>query len=1191
MWTFIRYEWKHWLKSPMTWVFLLINTLLIMGAVASDQITIGGGIGNVHKNAPYTVENFYGIMSLLGLLMTTAYMHATANRDFANTMHPLIFSSPIKKHQYFFGKFFGSVSIAVLPLLGISLGALVAPLISSLPSERFGPVMWSGHLHGLLVFGIPNTFIVSVILYGLAMHFRSSIASFGGAIFLLVFYVVSIGFAADLEKEWLACLLDPFGFYPETIASKYLSVQEKNMQTVPITYWLLVNRFVWVALSGMLLFFFYRRFSFSASKEKQAKQKNDAQETPIATQWQAPALISPSHGVSLRSWLKMVAFESSFIIKNPTFLILMLMGTVNLTASLTSFTGTYGLKKYPVTYDVIDVIHGSFYLFTIGFITFYTGVLVWRERDSRMNEIQDATPVKNISTLSSKLVSILLAVALMSACAMLVGIIAQALHGYFRFELDVYVISLLVFDLLKFGYLIVVSMLFHYLINNRYIAYFAFVAFVVLNAFLWSALKTNSNMLMFGSIPTITYSDMNGFGPFLPSALWFNVYWMLFSSILFLVILAFYVRGKEMRWKSRARAAGLFFKRNTLTLLFCVLAFLGCASFVYYNTHTLNQFVDLDESEEIQVDYERSYKKYENLIQPRFYRYAYTIDIFPETRSVQATIKAGIRNISSEAIREIHFSLPPIPDSIRIDIKGATLKVNDLRLRYRIYTLKEPMNPNDSMEVAFYVSKTTRGFENEVSFLQLTQNGTFFNNTDIVPLIGYVEGYELQDKNQRVEYKLPPRKRIPKLDEQNLRARSNTYISSCSDWVSVSTTISTTGTQMAVAPGSLRKKWSAGGRNYFTYALDHPSLDFYSFISAEYEVERKTWKGVDLEVYYIKEHRYNVSNMMRSLERSLDYYTRNFGPYFHKQCRIVEFPRYSSFAQAFPGTMPYSESIGFIADLRDVKAKDIDMVFYVVAHEMGHQYWAHQLCGANMQGSEWMSEGFAQYSALMVMESEYGRDRMHRFLKYEMDGYLSSRGREPEAEQPIYKTENQPYIHYQKASVAMYYLKEMIGEKNVNKALHSLLDSFAYRNPPYATSLNALRALQQVTPDSLAYVLQDWFTTITLFSNRVLTAESKKGADGYEVTVTFSSEKLRSDSMGNEVLRPLNDYIDVACFARPEGDAEYGKKLFYERRKVSKKQNMIRFKTKENPYLVGIDPYHFLVDRNPEDNTLRVSEQ
>jgi aminopeptidase N len=110
--------------------------------------------------------------------------------------------------------------------------------------------------------------------------------------------------------------------------------------------------------------------------------------------------------------------------------------------------------------------------------------------------------------------------------------------------------------------------------------------------------------------------------------------------------------------------------------------------------------------------------------------------------------------------------------------------------------------------------------------------------------------------------------------------------------------------------------------------------------------------------YYLRDNPWNVPRMMNSLKRSLDYY--------NKEARIIEFPRVATFPQAFAGTMPYSESIGFIAKLNH--PDDIDMVYYVVAHEMGHQWWAHQVIAANMQGATFRSESLAQYSALMVME-------------------------------------------------------------------------------------------------------------------------------------------------------------------------------------------------------------------------------
>ncbi|MFM8489785.1 MAG: hypothetical protein ACKOCH_25900, partial [Bacteroidota bacterium] len=203
-----------------------------------------------------------------------------------------------------------------------------------------------------------------------------------------------------------------------------------------------------------------------------------------------------------------------------------------------------------------------------------------------------------------------------------------------------------------------------------------------------------------------------------------------------------------------------------------------------------------------------------------------------------------------------------------------------------------------------------------MSVTSIVDNGTFFNNGDILPQTGYQSSYEISDKNKRKEYDLPQRIRMPLLSDDPGK-RMNTYLSNNSDWVRVRSIFGTSGDQIAIAPGSLRRQWSENGRNYFEYALDHPSVNFYSFMSARYEVRKKMHNGISLEVYYDARHPYNVDKMLMSMEKSIDYYSANFGPYKHKQARIIEFPRYGSFAQAFPGTMPYSEGIGFIANLED----------------------------------------------------------------------------------------------------------------------------------------------------------------------------------------------------------------------------------------------------------------------------------
>jgi len=1172
---------------------MLIYALFTFFATASDNVVIGGNAANVFKNAPYQIQQYYVILSIICLLMTTAFMNATANRDFETGMYQFVFSSPIKKSDYFFGKFIGAVIVSIIPTLGISIGTLLAPIFAPLlnmaPAERFGEIYWSAHLQGLFSSAIPNVIITGVFLFALAIIFRNTIVSFVGSMLMLVFYLISYEYTNELTTEWLGSLLDPFGVRPYSIMTKYLTVGEKNFGVVTLRGELLTNRLVWLAFSLTVLWLVYWRFSFNTRKEKAKKEKKHKSDSlPLFSE----KVFEPSKaGVfTFNTFWNLIKFETKSVIKNPVYITVMIIGLIMLVVNLSTFTSAYGTERYPVTYIVVDNIMDAYGIFMYGFIAFYTGVLVWKERDSKINEIQDATPIQTGMLFSSKAIAILISIAVVLFFSILLGIIAQTLYGYTRYEIGVYVKSLLVIRMVKLAFLTVLSLLLHYLINNRYIAWFAFVVFIVINSFIWGLLEINTNMLAFGFLPEIEYSDMNGFGPFIPGTVWFSFYWTLFCLILCFIITAFFIRGKEEEFGKRFSMAKTNLRSRKFAIIASLAVFVLCSGFVYYNTKILNKYDSSKEQENKLVDYEKKYKKYENLSQPRFYRLNYHIDVFPETRGLNAKVEAWARNISTTPITELHFTMPYLTDSIQISIPGAKIKINDKRLHYQIYTLSKPLQPSDSICITVDLWKENKGFENEVSFTKLTHNGTFFNNNDIMPTLGYNKDFEISDKNKRAKLKLPKRERMPKLNDYNLAARSNCYVTPDADWVNVNTVISTTSDQIAIAPGSLIKTWNNKHRNYYNYKLDHQALNFYSFISAEYQVAKRKWKGIDLEVYYDKQHGYNVSNMLNSMQKSLEYYTVNFGPYYHKQCRIIEFPRYESFAQAFPGTMPYSEDIGFITDLRDVKKDDIDMVFYVVAHEMGHQYWAHQLCGANMQGSEMMSEGFAQYSALMVMEKEYGKDKMKKFLKYEMDDYLSGRSSEAQAERPLMKTESQQYIHYNKASVVMYYLKEMIGENNVNHALKNLIGTYAYKNPPYATSNAAVTEFKKVTPDSLQYLIHDMFETITIFNNRVLEAKYQKIGSEYEVKIKTSCEKFRCDSIGKETKIPIADYIDVALFAKPQGDAELGKVLLRKRLKITKKDNTLTFRTKELPHKAGIDPYNYLIDRVPEDNVKPTEE-
>ena len=178
--TFFRFELNYWLRSMMVYVFMFILGLLVFGATASDNVQIGRALENSHRNAPFVIQNFYAVMSLLACLMTVAFVDGAACRDFHCRTHELVFTKPLKKYSYLMGRFWGATLVSILPMLGISLGVIVAGWMPWIEPEQWGPIDARAHVWSVLVFAIPNAIFVSAIVFAIATTTRSSMASFSG---------------------------------------------------------------------------------------------------------------------------------------------------------------------------------------------------------------------------------------------------------------------------------------------------------------------------------------------------------------------------------------------------------------------------------------------------------------------------------------------------------------------------------------------------------------------------------------------------------------------------------------------------------------------------------------------------------------------------------------------------------------------------------------------------------------------------------------------------------------------------------------------------------------------------------------------------------------------------------------------------------------------------------------------------
>lgn len=1187
--TFFISELKYTLKQPMVYIFIFILALMEFFATVSDNVQVGGAIGNVYRNSPYTLTLHVTIFCIFSLLMAAAFFNNAALRDHNNEFNEILFTTPLSKPGYFFGRFFGALLVSTLPLLGVFIGMLLGTYMNSIfgwmDTSRFGDFYLETFINNYLLFILPNMFLAGAVIYAMANKWKSTVISFVGGLVIIVAYIVSGSLMSDVDNETIAALSDIFGINTYAIETKYFTPAEKNTVSPGFSGVLFWNRLIWTGVGIIILMLSYFSFSFKKKNKKIKKEK-------VKTSNKSTVFALPELNPSFSKTTNWVQFKSFFytnflsIIKSVTFKILFLFCIIILVADLSGGFEYFGLKSYPLTYKLIDSIKDNTDIFIIIIVVFFSGELIWRDRDYKINEVIDATAHTSFISMSAKALSLVCIASILNIFFLGIGVIYQLLHGFTRIEIDVYLLDFFYDNLPLFIAFGGVTILVQVLSSNKYIGYFISILILLVWEIVLSILDLNSNMLDIGGGPSVFYSDMNGFGPGVKGALWFNLYWSLFAVLGLLVAGALWNRGSKSSLINRIKTAKKEVPKSYRGIIAIVgVIWLGVAGFVYYNTQVLNPYRSSDTTEQLMADFEKKYSKYRDAVHPKVTDAKYYIDIFPNKRDIYVKADIELTNESNQAIDSLHFFNGEGWDT-KLNIPNAKPVFKDTTYLYTIYKLSPALQPGETIIMKLDNKYITKGFQNGSGNTMIVKNGTFFNNGEILPTMGYNEAYELSDKNTRKKYGLKPKERTPKLSGELSELHNRNYINNGqSDYINVESIVSTIKGQTAIAPGSLIKKWEENGRNYYHYKTDTPSLNFYSFMSADYEIKKRRWNGIDIEVYYDEKHPENVDMMLDAVERSLAYYTENFGPYFHKQCRILEFPRYASFAQAFPGSMPYSESIGFVINLEDETGNNV--VDAVIAHEMGHQWWAHQVIGVNMQGSTMMSESFSEYSSLMTIKNITENPmKMREFLKYDHDRYLRGRSGEREKELPLYKVENQGYIHYGKGSLILYALQDYIGEDKVNLAMKNFLEEYRYKKPPYPTSLDFLRHLEPQVPDSLKYLVNDWFKEITLYDNRLKEANYKKLDNGkYEITLEIESAKIKSDSLGNETRTAINDWIDVGFFMDNDEENLYQQK----RLKFNKEETVYTVELDSLPVKAAIDPRHILIDRVYKDNIKSIS--
>jgi ABC-type transport system involved in multi-copper enzyme maturation permease subunit len=1181
------FEFQNRLRQPVTYLYFLVILLCSLGAV---DLVFEGRLGQVKTNAPYVVAISMGLFSAFFMLIISLVMGEAILRDYRHGMVSLLFTKPIRKRDYLFGRFLGSWLIVVLIFISMPLGMILGESMPWREASSLLPFDAGVYFRPFFFLVVPTLFMSGAVFYITGALTKKLLVVYTQGILFFIVYLVAMIVSRDSIDPFWGSLLDPFTFETINNLTKFQSPEERNSFALPLAGILLGNRVFWTSIGLLVLAIGYKRFNLNLAGSSRSKHKVAPVEAAgeVANAAKEITLFS-APVASWKTWLRQLVYVTGFycqsVLKEVSFWAIVVCAGSIIFINGISLGSLHGVGSFPATYLVIEELEELAIAFFLIIMVFFTGELIWKERSLKADLLLDAYPTPVGLKPLGKYFGLLLIYVLLILVLIGSGMLFQLLAGYTKLNPSLYLTGFFggTFKLLTL--FTAASFFIHALTNRKAVGFLGTLVFSFLSVLPYP-IGFYHPLLRFGSGGQGTYSEMNGFSQLGESFTTLTVYWSAAAAILLLGSILLLAKGQQISlWKRLSSVKHRLSQPMVIGLLSTTLLMGVSGGHFYRQMNILNTYQLPVEKDVLRAEYEQTLKQYEHLPQPEIVAVNLKTELYPSTRAYTVEGYYVLKNKTSAPISNIHVQEYP-DDGVKLEHLGLSVAntpdTAHQRFGHCIYVLAQKMLPGDSLKMTFRQTFTTQRYGMKEA-TDIVENGTFFNN-DELPSLGYNRQIELSEEDDRASYGLPERPRKPAKDDAFALRQSNTGTDA--HLVRFEMIVGTEKDQTAIAPGDLIDDWTEADRRYFHYRMPAPMLHFYAVVSARYDISREEWSSpdgdlVDQEVYYHPGHEHNVARMQRALKASLDYHAQAFSPYAYHQVRIMEFPRYRKFAQSFPGTIPTSEGMGFMLELDDDSA--VDMASFVVAHELAHQWWGMQVQAANVEGRHLILESLAQYSALMVLRRLHSPEQVHKFLELENRLYLQARAASQVRERALNVVQGQKYIYYKKGAINLYALQEYISEDSLNLALRRFVRDWSLpadkpASDRYATTDDLLGYFREVTPDSLQYLITDLFETVTLADNEIIDGSfAATGTDSFRVKLNIETHKFRVDADGKSNPVTANDWIDVGIYGHDLNGVD--SLLYLKKHLFLGLETMLEIEVAGQPVRAVIDPKHLLIDR------------
>lgn len=1201
------HELRHWLRQPLPWLFAVVLFALSFITMWGTASEAAGGENAEILNSPFRLSFMSNYFSLLLLFLLPMVVGAALHRDYKSRMFTVLYSFPLTKRDYLGAKFTAAMLVVGAVVTTIGFGFALGAMMPGIKPEVVTSFSPSAYLQLYGTFLLPNLLLFGLLVFLIIIRTRNIYLAFIGVIVLVAGQAILGGLLQTESLKMVGALLDPTGSTAIKSVLRNWTLAERNTSLLPISGIILANRLLWWGATFGLGIACWRSFSFGQFARSAGRAKpGEATTTPPIGVLQNITPPAARPVVSLDyAWFSAIDnltwHNFRYITFSYPFLALLLVGFLTVFLQQAQMNPEFGFELLPTTGNMLRIPMFIFGM-TINLVTFlYVGVLSNRGNTTRMGDLVDASAVPNPVLLAGRLLAIFLVQLLLLTLVIVGGVLTQKLQGYHRVELWHYVLEVYGLQFIHFVIWACMATFIHTLLKNIYLGFFALLlvgsAFGALaelgNLLEWEIL--GDGIIQFNKTPRVfggfAYSDWNGYGGVIGHYLAYKGYWLLGGCLLLGASLLLWNRGYVFSWRERGmQALGRRTGKAGLALSLLLLAFVGLGAALYHHDHHVAGFQISDAVVDATLARnEKLYGRYLSLPQPRIARANITVDLYPAQREYQAQGTLWFTNKLDQPLDTILVSRSfKDRTSYRINQPHQFISQDSL-VHLDIIRLNTTLRKGDSLALHFTVRNAPNAplWDND----RVLTNGTYLHGYHILPQLGVRETF-LSGAKKRAKYGLEERV-VRKLIPTDSTLLGHAFAGNNMDRIAYNTIVSTESDQQAFSMGNLQRKWTENDRNYFQYTSDGPIVNNISWLSGRYVNDVDLTAVLPVKYHTHASHQEGLADFREGVKAGLSLGSDLFGALAYDTISMVEFPiSQGSHATLNGNLIPTSESY-LLCDVDHENNEIFNVPFFVGAHEVAHYWWGHRVDPANVPGGRMITEGLADYLAIAAVGRTFGPAAKAGMLSKWRTLYFRGRaGRGNEV--PLLTAgleDNQDYLNYRKAALAFNGLAGYLGENHFHAALADFEAKYRFTTPPYPTSLDLVAALRAAAPDSLDYLIEDYFETITLYDNGISGASIEKTLDGkFKVTVDFFVSKYRADGKGAKsydeqkiVAReraslPLSDYLYIECYTGSES-------LRRQMVKITTIDNQISFTLTRRPDRIVLDPDGLLLDSNEADGS------